>query len=195
MGFSSVPRIDTRRPGSPRSETLFQKDVTIQTDGLIVTQLPVSRSLRTIWPSLRRMCCVTRNSQTAAHRSGVAASSPLPFGGHRTTTLRSHTLLACWKKDQPRASRVLERARVLVSSPLYFTALCFFYGSDAQRVHSSACALPLDGRESVLKKSASVVAKDSACMVTVLKCFSSASVFSRVFLMVSLKIVSASSVS
>ena len=42
--------------------------------------------------------------------------SPLPPDGHRTTTLRSETYLACWEKDQPRASRVLEKARVLVSS-------------------------------------------------------------------------------
>ena len=56
-----------------------------------------------------------------------------------------------------RASCVLERAHVLV----------FFLAS-------------------VLKNSASVVARDSALTVTVLKCFSSASVFSRVSLMASL---------
>ena len=45
-----------------------------------------------------------------------------------------------------------------------------------------------------MKKSASVVAKDSALIVTVLTCFSSASVFSRV-LMAPLKTVSASAAS
>ena len=50
-----------------------------------------------------------------------------------------------------------------------------FAGSAALRARSSASACPLDGREVFLKKSASVVAKDSALMVTVLTCFSSAS--------------------
>ena len=52
-------------------------------------------------------------------------------------------------------------------------------GSAALRARSSASACPLDGRDVVLKKSASAVAKDSALMVTVLACFSSASVCSR----------------
>ena len=45
-----------------------------------------------------------------------------------------------------------------------------------------------------LKKSASVVAKDSARMVNVFTCLSSASAFSMVSFMVSLKIVSATEV-
>ena len=50
-------------------------------------------------------------------------------------------------------------------------------GTVGQRVHSGASAFPLVGREVFLKKSASVVAKDSARMVTFLTCcFSIASV-------------------
>ena len=72
----------------------FLRDLTTQTDGLTVTQPHGSRMLCTFWSSLRGMCCSTRNSQKRAHRWGVAASFPLLLGGHRTTTLRSQTLLA-----------------------------------------------------------------------------------------------------
>ena len=66
-------------------------------------------------------------------------------------------------------------------------------GTIGQRARSSASAFPVHGRGVFLKKSASVVAKVSALMVTVFMCFSSASVFSRVSLMASLQIVSTSS--
>ena len=53
-------------------------------------------------------------------------------------------------------------------------------GIAGQRARSSASAFPVDGRGVFLKKSASVVAKHGARMVTVFTCFSIASVFSRV---------------
>ena len=83
-----------------------------------MTQLHASRTLRTIWPSLHQ--------KKRAHRSGVAVSIPLPSGGHQTTTLRTRVRLTCWKKEQPRASRVVMRPACLSLLPSSFSALRAF---------------------------------------------------------------------
>ena len=80
-----------------------------------VTQQPVSRMLRTTWPSLHRMCCSTEGSWRRAHRSNMAVSFPLPSGEHRNSTLR--TLLKCW--IEPRTSCLLEQGACACSSFLF----------------------------------------------------------------------------
>ena len=135
-------------------------------------------------------------------RSGVTASFPPPSGRHRTTTLRSQTHLACWEKDQPRASRVLERARVLVPCSFYFSALCI--------------SNFLEGVVLLAQLRCELVQVLLRLLLTVEECFEEislrvrqgfrphghglelfleCSVFSRVFLMASLKIVSPTEVS
>ena len=51
-------------------ETLFLRGMTTRTDGLTATKLHVSRTLRTIWPLLRRMCCSNRTSSEQSSSIG-----------------------------------------------------------------------------------------------------------------------------
>ena len=149
--------------------------------------------LCTILSSFRRMCCFTRNSQTRAHRSGVAASFPLPFG--RTSNHHSSVSDSlCILEERPTSCFTCARegARACLFFLLFFCAVEFVavFCWLSAGVSSFKCFCVSSRRSrSVLKKSASVVTKDSALMVTVLTCFPSAAFYSRVFLMASLKIV------
>ena len=59
--FSFARRVDARTSGSLRSNS----DVSLY-ERLAVTQLHVSGMLRTIWPSLHRMCCSIQNTLSRA---------------------------------------------------------------------------------------------------------------------------------
>ena len=102
------------------------------------------------------------------NRSGAAASFPLAAGGHRTTTLRPQTHLACPKKTNIVLRMCLRRARVLFIFFLLFFGAVRFHCEEREAVffwHSCAassfkCLCVSSWRsKSVLKKSASVFAK------------------------------------
>ena len=63
-------------------QALSRNSDVLISEKLAVTQLHVSRTLRTIWPSLRRMCCSIQRSRRRAHRWSMAASFPLLSGEH-----------------------------------------------------------------------------------------------------------------
>ena len=72
-------------------EAVFLRGLTNETDGLIVTQLHVFQTLRTIWPSVHQVRCSTQSFRNRAHQQGKVVSFPLPSGEHQTTTLRTLT--------------------------------------------------------------------------------------------------------
>ena len=161
------------RPGSLR----WDSDVSLS-ERSDVTQLHVSGKLRTIWPSLHRMCCSVQNSLSRAHlmRHG-----------------RLHSLRTLLTMLEQHCTSKLECAQAGVGACPFLRGLC---GSILASLGRELVQVLLRFLLSVggvfLKKSASVVAEDSARMVTFVTCFSITSVFSRVSLMASLWIVSAS---
>ena len=120
---------------------------------------------------------------------------PTLWGRHQTTTLQTRIHLTCWKNDNL-VHRVCSRGRACLSLlPSLFSAMRDFHCVERKKCvvglateSSCRCFCVSSWRSrSVLPKSASVVARDSALMVTVFTCSSSASVFSRVSLMAPLK--------
>ena len=144
----------------------------------------MSRMLRTIWPSLHRMCYSTQNSRSRAHQTGAAVSFQTPFG--RAANHHSSDSPDMLEQIEPRASFAPRLVNVLVSF-LRRVSHCVerVWHNWAESSFKCFCVSSWQSR-SVLKKLASVVAEDSALMVTVFACSSSASVFPCVSLMASL---------
>ena len=74
---------NTRTDGLTVTKLLFHalsrtSDVSVS-EKKATTRLHVTRSLRTIWPSLHGLCCSNQNSQSRARRSGAAISFQLPW--------------------------------------------------------------------------------------------------------------------
>ena len=92
----------------PSVDTLFPRGLNTRTDWLTVTRLPVSRMLRTIWPSLHRMCRSTQNSQKRAHRWSVAVCFLTPYRANIEPPLFGPSG-PCYEQTEPRASCALER--------------------------------------------------------------------------------------
>ena len=80
--------------------TSFLRGLTFQTDKSTVTTLHVSRTCRTIRPTLRRRRCSDQSSLSRARRCGAAVSFQLPPGEIPTTTLQPQIHLTCWKKNK-----------------------------------------------------------------------------------------------
>ena len=69
-----------------------------------VTKLPVSRMLRTTWPSLRRMCCLNQYAEL-----GVAGACPIPGPPnllHQTTTLQTRVHMTCWTHAERKGAAI-----------------------------------------------------------------------------------------